>query len=246
MAAACEEALRIGLPAVAFTEHCDFVHVHEGQAPLDLEGYLEAVERCRSRYPGLRILTGAELGEPHLHLAEAAAVVAAGRLERILGSVHCVTFEGRLLDMSQMRSVAPAKVRALLAAHLAETLALVESNVAFAALAHIDYGKRYWPSEVPAYSEREHEEELRAILRGLARRGGALEINTTRGVDPVRGLCPGPTVLGWWREEGGRAVSFGSDAHDPSKVAAGFRSAAALVEAAGFRPASDPTEFWTR
>ena len=73
-----------------------------------------------------------------------------------------------------------------------------------------------------------------------------LEVNTTRGADPVRGLCPSPTVIGWWREEGGEGVSFGSDSHEPSRIAAGFAAAAAAVEAAGFRPAADPAGYWRR
>jgi len=246
MAATCEEALRLGLPAVAFTEHCDFVSIHEQQAPLDVDGYLDAVERCRDRFPRLRILSGAELGEPHLFPAETAAVLASGRLERILGSVHCVSFEGRLMDLSAMKSVAQERLPDLLRVHLAETLALVESSVEFVSLAHIDYPKRYWPHDRVAYAEADYEEEFRAVLRALAQRGSALEVNTTRGADPTRGLCPGPLVLGWWREEGGRAVSFGSDAHDPSKVAAGFRLAAEMVASAGFRPAADLTAFWLR
>jgi histidinol-phosphatase (PHP family) len=53
-------------------------------------------------------------------------------------------------------------------------------------------------------------------------------------------------VIGWWREEGGAEVSFGSDSHEPSKIAAGFAAAAAAVEAAGFRPAADPAGHWRR
>jgi histidinol-phosphatase (PHP family) len=53
-------------------------------------------------------------------------------------------------------------------------------------------------------------------------------------------------VIGWWHEVGGSAVSFGSDAHDPSTIARGFAYAAQAVEAAGFRPASDPAGYWLR
>ena len=74
----------------------------------------------------------------------------------------------------------------------------------------------------------------------------ALEVNTTRGGDPARFLCPGPVVLGWWREEGGRAVSFGSDAHSPDKLATGFEMARDVVAAAGFKPQDDPNGFWLR
>ena len=41
----------------------------------------------------------------------------------------------------------------------------------------------------------------------------------------------------WWFEEGGGAVSFGSDAHVPLRVGALFDVAVDIVAAAGFRPA---------
>ena len=71
-------------------------------------------------------------------------------------------------------------------------------------------------------------------------------MNPTRGAVPSRGLCPGETVLRWWAEVGGRAVSFGSDAHDPEKIALGFEWAGQMVEAVGFRPSQDPAAFWLR
>jgi histidinol-phosphatase (PHP family) len=245
MEASCRKALELGLPAIAFTEHADFVEVHNGQHPVDVAGYLEAVERCRAAFPGLRILTGVELGEPHWFPERTAATLGAGDLDRVLGSVHCVRIDGRPVDMSQ-RVLTPELAHALMRDYLRETLALVESGQPFQVLAHLDYPKRYWPHRELPFRESDYEEEYRAVLRATARREAVLEVNTTRGVDHSRGLCPGRVVLSWWRDEGGRAVSFGSDAHEPAKVAAGFEAAAKVVEAAGFKPAKEPTDFWRR
>ena len=54
------------------------------------------------------------------------------------------------------------------------------------------------------------------------------------------------TIVRWWYDEGGEAVTFGSDAHEPASVARGFTEAAALAEASGFRPTADPFEPWRR
>lgn len=82
----CEQAVRIGVPALAFTEQLDFddrwkvepedLHPqqpglitdsgHVAVPLLDVEGYLDCVDRCRHRFPELRILTGVEFGQPHL------------------------------------------------------------------------------------------------------------------------------------------------------------------------------------
>ena len=50
----------------------------------------------------------------------------------------------------------------------------------------------------------------------------------------------------WFHEEGGEAVSFGSDAHAPNAVGQKFDLAVDVVEAAGFRPGRDRFDFWRR
>jgi len=246
MEATCRRALEYGLPAIAFTDHADFVAVHEGQHGLDAAGYLDCIERCRALFPGLRILSGVELGEPHLYPEEAAAILAAGTLDRVLGSVHCIRVDGRPRDLSEPGLMTPEASPGHYRTYLAEVLALVRSSQPFAVLAHLDYPRRYWPHGELPLDEADFEAEYRAILRESARRGTVLEVNTTRGAEGPRGLCPGRRVVGWWREEGGERVSFGSDSHDPSRIAAGFAAAAAAEEAAGFRAAADPAGYWRR
>jgi histidinol-phosphatase (PHP family) len=246
MERSCERALEIGLPAIAFTEHADFVTIHEGQHSVDIAGYLDAIERCRARFKGLRILSGVELGEPHWFPEETAAVLAAGRLDQVLGSIHCIRLDGREVDASQFRLEPLAKQADAVRKYFEETLAMVESSEPFQALAHLDYPKRYWPEALPPYREEDYEAELRAILIAAARRGCVLEANTTRGDGGESKFCPGLRVLRWWHEVGGEAVSFGSDAHQPDKVAGGFELATQIVEAAGFKPSSDPTALWRR
>lgn len=247
MEATCRKAVEIGLPAIAFTEHADHVvGVHQSLRPLDVACYLGEVARCRALFPGLRILSGVELGEPHRYPAETAAVLAAGPLDRVLGSVHCFTWAGRLMDASQLDRLPVTDAPGAMRAYLAELLELARSSQPFEVLAHVGYPKRYWPHAELPYRDEEYEEEIRAVLRAAAARGSVLELNTTRGAEPHRGLCPGATVLGWWVEAGGRAVSLGSDAHDPERIAGGFALARQLAGGAGFRPNDDPAGYWLR
>lgn len=238
----CRRAVELGLPSIAFTEHADWVRGPE--AVFDVDGYFECIERCRSAYPGLRILSGVELGEPHRYPNAARALLSAP-FDRVLASVHCVEWQGRTTDASERGFLSSENADDVFRLYLREVMALVESDQPFQVLAHLDYPKRYWPSEAP-YEEAAYEDEFRAILRAAAVRDVALEVNTTRGGEPARFLCPGSVVLSWWREEGGRAVSFGSDAHSPDKLAAGFELARDAVAAAGFKPQGDPAAFWVR
>ena len=250
MAAACARAVELGLPAVAFTEHLDFTEWGPGDAiggtgitpndqwgprPFDVDGYLSCVEECRRRFPSLRIWSGAEAGEPHLFAGSAAAVLSSGRFDRVLGSVHTLPSGGRLVYARALLRREPAS--ALMRRYFAEVVAMIEGSDLFEVLAHLDYPRRYWPQAAGGYQEADFEEEYRAVLRALASSGRVLELNTASPLVSV-------SLLRWWREEGGTALSFGSDAHLPGYVGERFGEAAGLAEAAGFRPGRDPFDFW--
>jgi histidinol-phosphatase (PHP family) len=83
------------------------------------------------------------------------------------------------------------------------------------------------------------EEEHRSVFRALAASGRVLEINTASPLAVA-------TTMRWWHEEGGGAVSFGSDAHTPGRVGDRFDLAVDIVEVAGFRPGRDRFDFWRR
>jgi histidinol-phosphatase (PHP family) len=254
MAGSCARAVELGLPAIAFTEHTDFVtwtvdparlparmarHLsdatHLAPPPLDVEGYVEAIDRCRAKYPTLKIITGVELGEPHWFAGPAAALLASFDFERVIGSLHSVSAGGRhrLVEEEYGQRGVPAVLRD----YFAETIRMIEQCGDFSTLTHLDYPLRYVPAG-QVYCLADFEEEVRAVFAALAGTGRALEVNTRRAVEPE--------PLRWWREAGGTALSFGSDAHRPEMVAAEFAAAAAMAEAAGFRPGRHPYDHWIR
>jgi histidinol-phosphatase (PHP family) len=213
---------------------------------LDIAGYWEAIDRCRAAYPGLRIESGAELGEPHLFPDQVARLLSHRPLERVLGSMHCIDVDGELVDMSVPELLAPEHAAGRFRRYLIATRELAESSAPFAILTHLDYPKRYWPHATLRFDERDFEEEYRAVMVALARSGRTLEVNSSRAMGPPRGPCPGPLPLRWWHEAGGEAISFGSDAHRPEDLGAGLSDAAAIAKAAGFRPGDDPIALWLR
>ncbi len=261
MQLACARAVEIGLPGIAFTEHVDFTEwsgddtvaladLNEQRrptrvgdrprvAPLDVDGYSADVARCREEFPGLRILSGIEAGEPHLFPASVAAVLAAGNFERVLGSLHGIDVDGTLTGIDGSL-LAELDANDVMRRYFSELLVLVGGSSVFNVLAHCDYPRRYWPTaRVGVYVESDFEEEYRAVFRTLASSGRALEINTRSPLVSV-------TLLRWWWQEGGDAVSFGSDAHQPFRVGEDFDLAVDVAEAAGFRPGRDRFDFWRR
>jgi histidinol-phosphatase (PHP family) len=257
MRQACARAIELGLPAVTFTDHADlttlvvsddaaaYIQAIGGTVtggiyrppPLDVAGYLACVDQCRAEFPGLRIRAGVELGDPHLH-PQAAAALAGRGFELIVGSVHSLRRAAGFADAADRYADLPdAQV---VREYLAEVTTMIETSEHFDVLAHINYAARYWPGRQGAYRSTDFEAEYRTALRALASAGRALEINTS-------GWLPlDVSLLTWWRAEGGQAISFGSDAHDPVTIGREFASAAALAQAAGFGPHTDTSGLWLR
>ena len=78
-------------------------------APLDVEGYLADLARCRDEFPDLRILSGIEAGEPHLFPASVGRRAAAGNFQRVLGSLHGIVHR-RHADGDQQRDVSATRL----------------------------------------------------------------------------------------------------------------------------------------
>jgi histidinol-phosphatase (PHP family) len=251
MAQTCRRAVEVGLPAIAFTEHVDFTDWGAGDnppdaeiawrervLPVDIEGYLATIAECRDRFPQLRILTGIEAGEPHHFAGSVANVLGQARFDRVLGSLHSIVHDGRLVYANRVFGHRPA--HEVVRAYFSELLHLVEDSDVFQVLAHCDYPRRYWPTQQAGeYREEDFEEEYRTVFRALAGSGRALELNTA---SPLASAA----LMRWWHEEGGDAVSFGSDAHVPLRVGAQFDVAVDIVAAAGFRTGRDEYDFWRR
>jgi histidinol-phosphatase (PHP family) len=259
MERSCERAREIGLPSIAFTEHVDYTVWTASRAGLasvpddapvavlsnaagqvtppvfDAAGYLSSIERCREMFPELRVLSGLELGEPHWHPVAAQEVLAFGEFDRVLGSLHCLPDGDRFQEPNDLNG--HRDPHEVVRTYLMEIARLVSRSDAFSVLAHIDYPARSWPAHLGPFDPLLFEGEFRYALHATAESGRALEINT---VVPLQA-----TVIKWWREEGGEAVTFGSDAHDPSKIAKGFADAASMAEANGFCPQRDPLAVWT-
>ncbi|HEU4907803.1 MAG TPA: hypothetical protein VFT17_02945 [Propionibacteriaceae bacterium] len=86
---------------------------------LDLTGYLECLQRCRNRFPDLRIISGVELGEPHWHSGVVASLLDAGHFDRVLGSLHSLPIGQQFFEMPELYRRRP--VNDVVAECLAET-----------------------------------------------------------------------------------------------------------------------------
>ena len=257
MESICRRAVQIGLPALAFTEHLDITGwaiepqdlldylrplVVDGfltPPRLEAENYLDSVERCRTKFPELHILTGVEFGQPHLDEAGARQVIDLDALDRVNGSLHTipVTDEPHSVRSEPYTLYRQWPADQVIRAYLAEVPRVVTGSSVFTVFTHIEYAVRYWPVEQEGpFDPKRFEDEFRQAMRAIAATDRALELN-------IGGVIR-PWIPQWWREEGGRALTIASDAHAPDGLARNFYEAMAMAEHFGFQPGRRPQDFW--
>jgi len=230
--AVCQAAIDRGMPEIALTDHVDMNPLDGGYGYFRPQEQWEGLVNCRARLNGrVRVHIGLECGEPHLFREGLSAILSARPYDVVLGSIHWVGH--RPVETAGFFNGLEFGEGVVL---YLDELARLAEEADYDILAHPDIIRRaifhrfgwtevdWTPYEVP----------MRRVLRAVAERGKALEVNTSY---RRRGMgLPGPSVqvLRWFREEGGRFVTLGSDAHRPEDVGADFGEALAMVRAAGF------------
>ncbi|MCL2884975.1 MAG: PHP domain-containing protein [Oscillospiraceae bacterium] len=211
-----------GVRELAVTDHA------EGSDALQAaSASYEAAAAFAAAYNGpVRLARGIELGQPLADEARSRAVLAAHAWDVVLLSQHDspegedyyrINFNGRHL---------PTVMRA----YLWELLRVIEWGHGHV-LAHLTYPLRY----MPPFDHAGYGDELDAVLRAVAARGLALEINTGGLRSRRREINPAPEVVRRFFELGGELITVGSDAHRAADVGAHFEDGCAVARAAGFR-----------
>ncbi len=244
MTAVCEAAIARGFREIAFTDHADF-------GPNDPPGYfrpaeyLQNIEQCRARYGDrLTIRAGVEMGEPHIFVREAQAILATGEFDFVIGSAHYAVSPGHPSAMEPdglrcawLESFFEQPLHLVYESYFRQVVRLAEKGD-FDVLGHVDlikrdahkYGKPY---DGPG----PYADMIRTALRSVVERGKGIEINTSS-LYKNGGMaepCPSLEVLRWYRELGGEILTIGSDAHTPDKIGACFDVALEMARAAGFK-----------
>lgn len=231
-----EAAIAAGLSELCVTDHCDLLDADgKFEDHFDWSAAKEQYFRTLPATEGrLTLRLGIELGSISYNPAAARRILAEGgsEVDFVLGSIH------NWIGMRDNHDLYytdytdnPALCRAAMANALQSTWDMVTTCPdCYDSLAHIIYPPRYMRRDGQNLTLDSFEEEARQIFTKIAATDHALEVNTWRGVD----IDPWMPILRWYKECGGKYLTFGSDAHTPDDVAKGIREIVPLVKAAGF------------
>jgi histidinol-phosphatase (PHP family) len=225
-----EQAIRLGLRELTFTEHLDLDPADEGCDYLRPDEYLAEIARCQQVYGDrITIRAGLEVGDVQRFGDEIARRLADLPLDFVIGSVHFI--DGYFVGAADYLN---SRDEAAAIGDYFEQVLLASAAGGFAVHGHLDVFKRrstpmYGPFQPEAWAE-----PIREALRRLIAGGRGIEINTSGVRTPAQEPCPGLTILRWYRELGGEILTLGSDSHRVEHLGYGLEVGAELARTAGF------------
>ncbi len=224
----CREAVEKKLNIICFTEHLDLVNNQEDLPDFDFDKYSKLIGRARSYFsPGLKILKGVEIGEPHMHQEQFEKVLKMD-FDMILGAIHWIgnhyIGENDLLRLYTKEQIFEM--------YYIELFKAVEFG-GFDAIAHFDFPKRYLGA--PFHGSLEDE-----ILEKMKQNSIALELNSSTIRKGNAEPLPGADLLKKYCTAGGEMITTGSDAHSRCDIGSGFDI---LEEMIGLCPTLKPGYF---
>lgn len=239
---AVKVAYQKGLRGICLTDHLDFdappgVTEFSFEVPAQQRAIDEEVEYFRLNGRGgsfgdFQLLKGVEIGLQDKSMPKIRKVLSDNRFDCVIASLHLI--DGH--DPYYGDYYRPYNYFQAYGHYLEEFSRLIRVMPDFDILGHYDYIVRY-----PDYREAtiycsEFRDVLDQILTFLVLNGKTLEINT-KTYQPYRNRCPelDIEVLKRFRELGGEALSFGSDAHDITRLGDRFDWCREMALAAGFR-----------
>jgi histidinol-phosphatase (PHP family) len=226
----CLAAINMNITEIGFTEHLDLHPLDPDTGFFKPDDWWKEITRCRENFKGeLTIRAGIELSEPHQHLEVVESLLEKYPWDYTLGSLHWV--EDRMIFDNAYFTV-PEKDA--YEKYFMELQRMV--NVGnFDILAHMDMVKRNGFENYGTFEPTKYEIQIRSILKTIISKNIVLEVNTGSLRRSIKETSPSKQILEWFHNEGGKWISFGSDAHSSEALGAGLNRATRTVKDFGYK-----------
>jgi histidinol-phosphatase (PHP family) len=218
MADSCRAAIAAGVTEIAFTDHVDHEPADMGHGYYRPAAYFEALERVRDEFGDrLTILAGVEVDFNRRIASEVEHFLGQNQYDFVIGSVHY----GGAGEIIFPEYFGPRTLDEVFLPYFDEMQAAVETGW-FDTIGHLDLPKRYAPKTHRTYNPSTYRARLSPIFQAMIERSVAFEINTSGLRQRPKTSMPGPAIVRWYVEAGGRLITTGTDSHAAQTVGAGL------------------------
>lgn len=232
--AVVEQAIKLGLDYIAFTDHIDRDYLficYDCFCQIELQKYVEHILALKEKYAGkIKIALGAELG----FLAEANDLytkdIASADFDVILNSTHTVF--GHDMFFPSFFEVAGTQRNAY-EAYLKTIRKSLDAPYQYDIVSHIGYIQKNSPYEDNDLRYDDFSDIIDDILLTVIKYDKCIEVNSKINIrDTI--TMPNTEILKRYYALGGRKISFGSDAHHLSAIGHNYKTVAKLCADIGF------------
>jgi len=228
--AMCERAVEMGLTEIAFTEHLDFDPSDNSYGAYDYRVAREEIEQASDRFgERLTIRLGVECDYQTRFRSRIEDYLADKQFDFVLGSAHYV--DGMILDNPDYFDDKLEEEAYLPYFDVAEAVAL---SGLFDAFSHLEFCKRRGVRRFGPFGFEKYKEQITRVLRIVAAKNMALEINSSGLRQDPRETYPSLSTVKLFRQLGGKKITIGSDAHRVEHVGFGVKEGLGLALQAGF------------
>lgn len=245
-----QDAIRLGLQELCFTDHVDYGIKRDWDDPrgieysrggagepetialanVDYPRYVAEIEMLRKKYQGqICMKLGLEFGIQMHTVSQYEALFARYPFDFVILSVHQVeNKEFWTQDFQKGRSQQEYNQR-----YYEELLMLVQRFHHYSVLGHMDLVARY--DKAGPYPFEKLRPILTEILKVVIADGKGIEINTSSYRYGLQDLTPARDILRLYRELGGTVLTIGSDSHKQEHLGAHIREMMPELARLGFR-----------
>lgn len=230
-----ENAIKLGLREICFTEHYDIYDGLENNTleTIDVGNYVENFNKYKEKYKNqISLKLGIEIGlQPDIK-ETITDMVKQYPFDFIIGSSHITCKKDISVDTSFFEGLTQKEAYTKYFKEVLENIKLYDE---FDVYGHIDYVVRYggYQEETIKYSD--YKEILDEILRHIINKGKGIEINTSGFRYGLNAPHPNQEILTRYQQLGGRIITIGSDAHKVQDMYSDFDKAIELLKQIGYK-----------
>ncbi len=235
MEAQIQNAIKLGLKEICFTEHYDIYDGLKNNSlkTIDVGNYVENFKQYKEKYKNqIRLKLGIEIGlQPDLKEA-IRNMVKQYPFDFIIGSSHITCKKDIAMDASFFEGLTQKEAYTKYFREVLENIKIYDE---FDVYGHIDYIVRYGGYENKIIKYSDYQEILDEILTNIINKGKGIEINTSGYRYGLEAPHPNFEILTRYKELGGKIVTIGSDAHKVQDVCSHFEKATNLLKKIGYK-----------
>ncbi|MBO4940462.1 MAG: histidinol-phosphatase HisJ family protein [Clostridia bacterium] len=228
-----ETAHQKGLVFYGLSDHFEYDHESPfNPSPEKEAAYFHQARHLQEDYEGsMNVLVGAEFGYSTKPSAQERAMRTCEKyhLDFVVNSVHDLDGEDYYFKRVFVNKDKPETY----GDYLRFVRQSLDVPYHYDIVGHIGYHTRYAPYADRRMYVEEFQAEIDDILQTIIKKDKILEINSSN-KGGVEAFLPERKLLERYFALGGRKVSFGSDAHDPSRIAENYEKACAMAKEIGF------------